>query len=230
MVCSPMGIFGLFEDKLTELKRWKSAVAAEQEHDSDHEPDCPEDDDIVFTDNCDEADDMQIPPWEAWETEVELYNTRGREPGREKCATSEVTHPTDDSPAPAMPVRPVNRSHRHREKIPKNRQFPFSACVARPVGKKELNASPKALEAMQKEWDRLRDKSVWNETEPREWDEVRKAAITGQYEVHMGYLFGICVEKNSELEDFVVIDGKRQANPLKKFKGRVVFQGDRVVN
>ena len=37
----------------------------------------------------------------------------------------------------------------------------------------------------------------------------------------MGYIFGICVEKNSELED---------GNPLKKYKGRFVFQGDRVVD
>ena len=35
----------------------------------------------------------------------------------------------------------------------------------------------------------------------------------------MGYLFGICVEKNSEL-----------APDKRKYKGRVVFQGNRVVN
>eukprot|EP00969_Alexandrium_andersonii_P079096 3488591-Alexandrium_andersonii.AAC.1 len=37
----------------------------------------------------------------------------------------------------------------------------------------------------------------------------------------MGYLFGICVEKNSELE---------KRDPLRKFKYRVVFQGNRVVD
>ena len=36
----------------------------------------------------------------------------------------------------------------------------------------------------------------------------------GGYTVHMGYLFGICVEKNAELDA-----------SLRKFKGRVVFQG-----
>ena len=35
--------------------------------------------------------------------------------------------------------------------------------------------------------------------------------------VHFGYLFGICVEKNSEL-----------SSDLRKFKGRVVFQGNQV--
>ena len=39
--------------------------------------------------------------------------------------------------------------------------------------------------------------------------------------VHLGYLFGICVEKNSELSD---------TDPARKFKGRVVFQGSRVVD
>jgi hypothetical protein len=37
----------------------------------------------------------------------------------------------------------------------------------------------------------------------------------------MGYLFGICVEKNSELP---------AGHPSRKFKGRVVFQGNRVVD
>eukprot|EP00969_Alexandrium_andersonii_P134934 5969506-Alexandrium_andersonii.AAC.1 len=37
----------------------------------------------------------------------------------------------------------------------------------------------------------------------------------------MGYLFCICVEKNSELES---------TSPLRKYKYRVVFQGNRVVD
>ncbi|MFM7981092.1 MAG: hypothetical protein ACKPKO_17415, partial [Candidatus Fonsibacter sp.] len=35
--------------------------------------------------------------------------------------------------------------------------------------------------------------------------------------VHMGYLFGICVDKNAELDP-----------SLRKFKGRVVFHGNQV--
>ena len=37
----------------------------------------------------------------------------------------------------------------------------------------------------------------------------------------MGYLFGICVEKNSEL---------KENDPARKYKGRVVFQGNRVID
>ena len=40
-------------------------------------------------------------------------------------------------------------------------------------------------------------------------------------EVNFGYLFCICVEKNSELAP---------DNPKRKYKGRVVFQGNRVTN
>ena len=48
---------------------------------------------------------------------------------------------------------------------------------------------------------------------------MRREADRGKYLVHMGYLFGICVEKNSELSD-----------EQRKFKGRVVFQGNRVID
>ena len=36
----------------------------------------------------------------------------------------------------------------------------FPACVARPVGKKELEATPKAIAARQKEWKNLADKKT----------------------------------------------------------------------
>jgi hypothetical protein len=47
---------------------------------------------------------------------------------------------------------------------------------------------------------------------------VAEARASGK-EVHFGHLFGICVEKNSELAP---------DNPARKFKGRVVFQGNQV--
>jgi hypothetical protein len=50
---------------------------------------------------------------------------------------------------------------------------------------------------------------------------VAAEAIKARREVHFGWLFGICGEKNSELPD---------NDPLRKMKGRVVFQGNRVVN
>ena len=74
---------------------------------------------------------------------------------------------------------------------------------------------------MNKEWQRLRDKQVWDENDVRDWDDVRRDADNNGYECHLGYIFDLCVQKNSELAD---------GDPRKKYKGRVVFQGNRVVN
>ena len=62
---------------------------------------------------------------------------------------------------------------------------------------------------------------VWDEDKVREWSDVAREARKGNCEVNFGYLFGICVEKNSELPPL---------HPKRKFKGRVVFQGNRVTN
>jgi hypothetical protein len=62
---------------------------------------------------------------------------------------------------------------------------------------------------------------AWDEVVVREWADVaREARQTGK-EVHFGYLLGLCFEKGSELPE---------GHPDRKFKGRFVFQGDRVVN
>ena len=88
-----------------------------------------------------------------------------------------------------------------------------------PVGEREIREQPLAQAAMDAEWQRLRDKAVWDETEAFEWDDIRRQAKKNGETVHMGYLFGICVEKNSDLSE-----------QYRKYKGRVVFQGNRVIN
>eukprot|EP00974_Lingulodinium_polyedra_P011819 1140798-Lingulodinium_polyedra.AAC.1 len=122
---------------------------------------------------------------------------------------------------PCMPCipSPTKRSpDPHRRKIAPP-VLPYVACVARPVGKAELEREEKAREARDKEWARLREKYVWDEEHPREWEDVRAKAKEMGQDVHLGYLFGICVEKNSE-----------QAPENRKYKYRVVFQGNRVVD
>jgi hypothetical protein len=71
------------------------------------------------------------------------------------------------------------------------------------------------------EWKRLRDKLVWDEYIIREWSDVAWEAQQNGFEVNLGYLFALCVEKNSELP---------VGHPKRKYKGRVVFQGNRVTN
>ena len=74
---------------------------------------------------------------------------------------------------------------------------------------------------MQKEWDRLVAQKVWGLSTIREWNDVASEARSSGVNVQFGYIFGICVEKNSELP---------AGHPNRKFKGRVVFQGNRVVD
>ena len=106
----------------------------------------------------------------------------------------------------------------HRLRQPPER-LPFNALVARPVGKKEATENPNAAAALQKEWDRLRAIGCWNEDKVRPWSEVAKEARDKGEKQHVGRIFAICVEKNSEL---------RKGDESRKMKGRVVFQGSRV--
>ncbi len=119
---------------------------------------------------------------------------------------------------PAMPRVP--RRDAHRAKIPEH-PFPISDLVARPVGKKELQSNPAAKAAMDKEWQRLTDQKVWDMDSLSEWSDVAATARREGKDIQLGYVFGFCVEKNS---------GLREGRPNRKFKGRVVFRGNQVVN
>ena len=98
-------------------------------------------------------------------------------------------------------------------------RLPWNACVARSVGKREIETNPKAQAALKKEWDRLRAIKCWDESVVREWTDVAREAKQSQSKAHIGRIFAVCVEKNSELPD---------SDPSRKFKGRVVFQGSNV--
>ena len=98
---------------------------------------------------------------------------------------------------PAMPCSRAPSEHRPKTAI---RAFPFNACIARSVTKAEIAREPAAQKTMQVEWDRLRHKGVWDESKVREWDDVaaEARAVGNGVRANLGYLFGICVEKNSE--------------------------------
>ena len=107
----------------------------------------------------------------------------------------------------------------HREKNYRNTAVFSQAFVARNVSLKERREVPKAQAAMKKEWDNLREKGCWDENNPRDWYHVRKEAKEQGKTVHIGRLVPLCVEKNSELAP---------DDPSRKYKGRVVFQGNMV--
>ena len=91
--------------------------------------------------------------------------------------------------------------------------------VWRPVSKREVARTPAALAALQKEWDKLRAVDCWDENDVMEWSDVAALARRTDKKYHVGRIFEICVEKGSELP---------AGDPGRKFKGRVVFQGNQV--
>ena len=54
---------------------------------------------------------------------------------------------------------------------------------------------------MQKEWDSLRELGAWDEKAVQEWSAVRDAAKKAGKRINVGMVFGICVEKGSELPE-----------------------------
>ena len=129
---------------------------------------------------------------------------------------------------PAMPVFPNSSSKHegtrvHRDKLAEHHEYAYdfimNALVARPVGQKEINNNPAAQAALDKEWNNLVTKGAWDYKTVREWKDVSDEAIKSKTKVHVGKVFEICVEKGSELPE---------GNPLRKFKGRTVFQGNNV--
>ena len=93
-------------------------------------------------------------------------------------------------------------------------------CAGRlTVTRKEAIANLAAQKAVMAEWTKLRGQKVWDEKGVRPWADVRAAARREGKTIHVGRIFDICVEKNSELP---------ASDPRRKFKGRVVFGGNDV--
>jgi len=131
---------------------------------------------------------------------------------------------------PAMPKAAPAKAELHRPELRdmiknKIKELEFKvalelfSAVAPLVPKEEVRRNPKAKAALDKEWENLRTKGVWDESRVKECksivDEARKKGET----VHLGRIFEACYEKGSELP---------ADDPRRKFKGRAVFQGNNV--
>ena len=93
------------------------------------------------------------------------------------------------------------------------------AMVARSVSKAEIKEQQAARDAMWAEYSKLQTAKTWDLESVREWSNVAKEAREsgGTLKAQVGRVFGICVEKGSELA----------ANDKdRKYKGRFVFGGD----
>ena len=120
---------------------------------------------------------------------------------------------------PRMPCTEVPCVETHQDKTVVH-PFLHHAMVARPVNRDESTTEPKAVAAMKAEWSTMH-KKVWNCWEVREKSDVMREARRRGVVVQFGRVHGICVEKNSELP---------KDHPNRKYKGRVVFLGNRVAN
>ena len=136
--------------------------------------------------------EYDVPRWKNWEREFneeDAYLDHVRSSSfaqRTKVASAAPTSDDyvngmcDQAVIPAMPCRgsasfPSLPAGIHREKTAE-RLYPFNALVARPVSEAEIGRTPKATLAVKSEWDRLRDKNVWDETTVRDWHEVATKA------------------------------------------------------
>ena len=107
-----------------------------------------------------------------------------------------VHHKDEKVNVPCMPVEAGTQEHRPK-KLP--RSHPFNALVVRSVVKTEMLATPKALEAMDIEYNKLRQQGVWDESTVAEYDDVVREARRLGKTAHFGEIFGVCGEKESEL-------------------------------
>ena len=153
------------------------------------------------------------------EADIERYE---RKTARE--AEEDARKALRDSPAMPVVTEPDPEPHRERmaslywEKLGQVTGEMF-ALVARVVGPKEIESTPAAKEAMDREWKKLADKSCWLEKQVREYRDVAAEAKHKNVKAHFGKIFEICSVKGDELPD---------GHPQKKWKGRSVFQGNNV--
>ena len=132
------------------------------------------------------------------------------------AATTSLLQPS----VPAMPtILMCRKAQEHRPQIPDINMDIYQICVARTVTKKEASVTPAALAALDKEWTKLEKQNAWLLDKVREWKSVSAEAKANNKTVHVGRVFAILVEKGSELP---------VGHPERKFKGRVVFQGNNV--
>ena len=157
---------------------------------------------------------------------TEEAESKAKEVHKKKPSTPATISPPEGEAEleviPAMPT--LNRQQRrHRDKLLSmtgwQLEKAINGLVARPVNRKEILSNPKAKESLDVEWKKLENKKAWIYESVREWLDIAKEAKRLGKKVHIGKVFEICVEKGSELPE---------GDPLRKFKGRTVFQGNNV--
>jgi hypothetical protein len=87
------------------------------------------------------------------------------------------------------------------------------------VTREEILTTPAASQSLSDEAAKLVQKGAWDPKGVKEWQTVADGARKKGEKAHVGRIFGIVVEKHPELPT---------NHPDRKFKGRLVFQGNEV--
>ena len=67
-----------------------------------------------------------------------------------------------------------------------------------PLGRREINNTPAAQAALDKEWNNLTSKGAWDYSTVREWDDVSREAIKNKTKVHVGKIFEILCREGKQ--------------------------------
>eukprot|EP00959_Pyramimonas_sp_CCMP1952_P359369 7524891-Pyramimonas_sp.AAC.1 len=102
----------------------------------------------------------------------------------------------------------------HRENIPDS-PLARPALVTRNLHEREVATEPRAQEALRKECERLEKKQTWMIETVAEKDDIESQAIRTGKKVHFFNIMELSSVKHEELPP-----------ELRKFKGRVVVQGN----
>ena len=167
-------------------------------------------------------------PSSAWMAMSQKDRAADAERYRKKMeAEAEAKYQELKKSVPAMPVI-QGRIECHRERyahlcVDKLGDIADSmyALVAKILQQPEIQRTPAAKAALDKEWQKLVDKGCWIEKQVREYDQVASEAQKKKLKVHFGRVFEICTLKGSEL---------KEGDPNRKYKGRSVFQGNKVLD
>ena len=132
---------------------------------------------------------------------------------KHKAAMTRVACCMDEYDCPFMPRRQASYAHRQRN------SRPLFGFAARPVRKDEIASVREDKLAMDEEFGKLSRKDTFGWSSVAEARDVAAKARRTSKKMHVGRVFGTCVEKGSELPK-----GSKGRN----YKGRYVFQGNDV--
>ena len=137
--------------------------------------------------------------------------------GNASIATSLVTNYVSAPRKGKGSSESPNRPHQSRIAGAGSVSEEYFAMVHKPIPINKALQIPEAKAALDKEWNKLKDKKAWLvETVSEKRDIQEKAKREGK-KVHFGALMDLCHLKHAEL-----------AAEFQKYKGRVVFRGDAV--